>query len=172
MQIATSGIKKYATKSTEMCNFFLSFAWISQNCQGIHHYIVNLWKFCACRIIGYCHHTNFATGCRKAFSAPKQNDRIAPRCSILSFGILSKIWFICINRVYWNYEKSDPKHDTSTNDLYKWSRFSITYRMIRYCILSHTRRFVLALKLFLMTGRKCCVMPIKLLDTHNISINS
>ena len=49
----------------------------------------------------YWHHANFAIDRRITIRALKQNgSRCDSRCSILSFGIITKICFLCINNVY------------------------------------------------------------------------
>ena len=55
------------------------------------------------------------------------------RCSVLAFGMLSKICSICINKVY----AKQTSINFSKRDLYKWSRISTEYKMSR-CALNHT----------------------------------
>ena len=43
----------------------------------------------------------------------KMTERCDSVCGILSFDILSKICFLCINHVYWNYDKPCPKNQVN-----------------------------------------------------------
>ena len=139
-----------------------------------HHYIMNLWIMCVYSIIRCCHHSKyhskFATGRRITIWVLKQNDRKV--CSILSFGILTKICFIYVCRVYlrcWD----QVSLNFSKHDLYKWSRFSIGYLMAIYYTLSHTfYDFVLAFTL--ISGDRSQILRDannELLNTQNIPID-
>ena len=63
---------------------------------------MNLWEFCV-----YFLSASYRICDRIPIWALKQTaERCESRCSILSFGILSKICFICVNHAYWNWEKN------------------------------------------------------------------
>ena len=96
---------RYTTKCTGIWHFDTK---ISHNCKDIHHYIVVLWEFSV--------FNNSLRGSRDICDwSPDYNlsvimvERCHSSCSILSFGILSKICFLCINHIYWNQKKPGPK---------------------------------------------------------------
>ena len=106
MQSAMSEIKA-AQQDLQNCAIFGTSHKMSNNFQGLPHYIVNLWEFSVRWIFRYWHCTKFATGGRITICALKQNsNKVWSKMKyILAWYPLSKICFICVNRVYQNYEK-------------------------------------------------------------------
>ena len=84
---------------------------ISHSVQVVHNRIVNLWEFCVCSIIRYCHHAKFATDCRITILSAKTKWQIgvtqdAVFCHLYSVENLlhlDKSWFLKFRETtrYW-----------------------------------------------------------------------
>ena len=83
----------------------------------IHHYLVNLWEFCVYFLSASCRICDRIT----IWVLKQTAERCESICSILSFGVLSKICFISVNHAYWNWEKNSSNLSVnmiSTNGAY------------------------------------------------------
>ena len=82
-------------------SFFKTSPKLSYTFQGIHHYIVKLWNYCAYSIIHCWHNANLATGCRKTIWALNQNGtKVWVKVQYFVILYHNIICFICINHVY------------------------------------------------------------------------
>ena len=156
--------KRFSIECTGVYNFNTS-PKISHNFQGIHHYIVNRWKFFVYSKIVLQKHAKLATGCRIAIWALKQHGKKVwlkePDRVIVIF--LTKFCFICINYVYLkNKFLSISVNMICTNET--GFRYDTKWRDTALWVTSFCH-FVLALKL--LSGHRCQILR----DARNELLN-
>ena len=94
--------EKNIYRNLQKCVIFYISPKISHGVQAIQHYMVNVWKYCVYSIVRCWYDAKFAMGRHKHFGCKiKVAGRCDPRYSSLSFGAITKICFIFINRIYW-----------------------------------------------------------------------